>query len=79
MSTVELTRETDGPGLVAALAEHGLEGELVGEDEHISVRVQDCDEGLLAHAIEDWIRERDLPLVPVRLDDCTYTVSPPAG
>ena len=78
MSTVELTRETDGPGLVAALAEHGLAGTLVG-DEHLAVQVEDCDEGLLAHAIEDWIRERDLPLVPVRLDDCTFTVSPPAG
>jgi len=78
VSTVELTRETDGPGLVAALAEHGLAGTLVG-DEHLAVQVEDCDEGLLAHAIEDWIRERDLPLVPVRLDDCTFTVSPPAG
>ncbi len=78
MSTVELTRETDGPQLIAALAEHGLAGTLVGE-EHLAVQVEDCDEGLLAHAIEDWIRERDLPLVPVRLDDCTFTVSPPAG
>ena len=79
MSTVELTRDSDGPGLLQALAEHGLEGELVGEDEHLAVQVQDCDEEQLAHAIEDWIHERDLPLVPVRLDDCTYTVSPPAG
>jgi hypothetical protein len=79
VSTVELTRETDGPGLIAALAEHGLEAELVGEHEHLAVQVQDCDEEQLAHAIEDWIHERDLPLVPVRLDDCTYTVSPPAG
>jgi hypothetical protein len=79
MSTVELTRDTDGPGLVAALAEHGLEGELVDGDEHLTVRVQDCDEGLLAHAIEDWIHERDLPLVPVRLNECTYSVAPPAG
>jgi len=78
MSTVELTRETDGPGLVVALAEHGLRGELVGED-HLAVQVEDCDEEQLAHAIEDWIRERDLPLVPFRLDDCTFTVSPPAG
>jgi len=78
VSTVELTRETDGPQLIAALAEHGLAGTLVGE-EHLAVQVEDCDEGLLAHAIEDWIRERDLPLVPVRLDDCTFTVSPPAG
>ena len=78
MSTVELTRETDGPGLIASLAVHGLKSELVGE-EHIIVQVEDCDEEQLAHAIEDWVHERDLPLVPVRLDDCTYTVSPPAG
>ena len=78
MSTVELTMDTDGPGLVASLADHGLKGELVGED-HIVVQVEDCDDEQLAHAIEDWIHERDLPLVPVRLDHRTYTVSPPAG
>jgi hypothetical protein len=79
MSTVELTRVTDGPDLVAALAEHGLAGELVDSVEHLTVQVEDCDERLLAHAIEDWIRSRDLPLVPLRIDDCTYAVSPPAG
>jgi hypothetical protein len=79
MSTVELTRETDGPGLVQALADHGLEGEIVDRDEHIAVEVADCDEEQLAHAIEDWIRARDLPLVPVRIDDCTFALSPPAG
>jgi len=79
MSTVELTRETDGPGLIEALADHGLAGEFVGEDQHLTVHVEDCDDSKLAHAIEDWIRERELPLVPVRIDDCTYAVSPPAG
>ena len=79
MSTVELTRETDGPGLVAALAEHGLKSELVGEQDHLAVQVEDCDEEQLAHAIEDWIHDHDLPLVPVRIDDCTFAVSPPAG
>ena len=45
MSTVELTRETDGPGLVAALAEHGLDGRARrrGHD-HLAVQVEDCDE-----------------------------------
>ena len=79
MSTVELTRETDGPGLLAALAEHGLEGELVDGHDHLTVEVEDCDETKLTHAIEDWIRARDLPLVPVRIDGCTFAVSPPAG
>ena len=79
MSTVELTRETDGPGLIEALADHGLTAELVGGSGHLAVQVADCDEAALAHAIEDWIHARDLPLVPVRIDDCTYAVSPPAG
>jgi hypothetical protein len=78
MSTVELTRETDGPGLIAALADHGLAGSLVG-DEQLAVQVEDCDEERLAHAIEDWIHDRDLPLVPMRIDGCTYAVGPPAG
>jgi hypothetical protein len=79
MSTVELTRDTDGPGLIEALADHGLAGELVDDHEHVTVQVEDCDEKELAHAIEDWISERDLPLVPMRIDDCTYAVAPPAG
>jgi hypothetical protein len=79
MSTVELTRETDGPGLIEALADHGLDGVLVDDQEHLTVEVADCDEEKLAHAIEDWIAARDLPLVPVRIDDCTFAVSPPAG
>jgi hypothetical protein len=79
MSTVELTRETDGPELIAALADHGLKGELVDDHEHVAVQVEDCDEEALAHAIEDWIGERRLPFVPVRIDDCTYAIAPPAG
>jgi hypothetical protein len=79
MSTVELTRESDGPGLVAALAEQGLSAELVDHEEHLAVQVEDCDEKQLAHAIEGWIGARQLPFVPVRLDDCTYAVAPAAG
>ena len=79
MSTVELTRESDGAGLLAALAERGLQGALVEDHDHLTVEVEDCDEEQLAHAIEDWIRARELPFVPVRIDDCTFAVSPPAG
>jgi hypothetical protein len=79
MSTVELTRESDGPELVAALAEQGLTAELVDDQEHLAVHIEDCDEEALAHAIEGWLDERRLPFVPVRIDDCTYAVAPPAG
>ena len=43
------------------------------------MQVEDCDEEQLAHAIEDWIAGRDLPLVPLKIDDCTFAVGPPAG
>jgi hypothetical protein len=79
MSTVELTRDSDGPELVAALAEQGLTAELVDDREHLAVQVEDCDEEQLAHAIESWIGDQRLPFVPVRIDDCTYAVAPPAG
>ena len=79
MSTVELTRESDGPQLVAALAEHGLKAELVENHDQLAVQVEDCDETALAHAIEDWLGQRQLPFVPVRIDDCTFAVGPPAG
>jgi hypothetical protein len=79
MSTVELTRESDGPELVAALATHGMKGELVDHDDHLAVQVEDCDEVQLTHAIEDWLGQRQLPFVPVRIDDCTFAVAPPAG
>jgi hypothetical protein len=79
MSTVELTRESDGPELVAALAEQGLTAELIDDPEHLAVQVEDCDEERLTHAIESWIEDRQLPFVPVRIDDCTYAVAPPAG
>ncbi len=47
MTTVELMRDTDGPELVAALAEHGMKGELVDYDHHVAVRVDDCDDAEL--------------------------------
>ena len=79
MSTVELTREADGPELIAALAEQGLSAELVDDDERLAVQVEGCYEGQLAHAIESWIGARQLPFVPIRVDDCTYAVAPAAG
>ena len=79
MSTVELARETDGPGLVEALAEHGLKGELLGAEKQLVVHVEDCEDEQLVHAIEDWLWDRQLQLVPVRIDDCTYAVLPPAA
>ena len=79
MSTVELTRDYDGPDLIGALAQHGLIGELVVTGDRLAVQVDGCEDRELAHALEDWIRDRRLPLVPLRIDDCTYALSPPAA
>jgi hypothetical protein len=56
-----------------------LKSTLVDDHEHLAVEVEDCDEAELAHAIEDWLGQRHLPFVPIRIDDCTYAVAPPAG
>ena len=79
MSTVELTRDYDGPDLIAALAQQGLTGHLVAAGDGVAVQVEGCEETELAHALEDWIRDRRLPLVPLRIDDCTFALSPPAA
>jgi len=79
LSTVELMRDTDGPGLITALSAHGVTANLVDYDGHVALQVEDFDEGRLMHLIEDWLRARALPLVPVRIDDRTYAVAPPAA
>ncbi len=79
MSTVELMRDTDGPDLATALAEHGMSVDLVDYDGHVAVRFEDCDEVRLTHLIEDWILTRALPLVPVRIDERTFAIAPPAA
>ena len=79
MSTVELTRDYDGPDLIAALADQGLTGRLVVANGRLAVQVDGCDDAGLVHAIDGWLRDRALPLVPVRIDGSTYALSPPAG
>lgn len=79
MSIVELSRKSDGPDLVQALAARGLASRLVDDEARLAVEVEDCGEHELAHALEDWLRARDLPLVPVRIGDCAFAVAPPAA
>ena len=66
MSTVELTRESDGPGLVAALAEQGLVAERASTTEHLAVQVEDCDEDAARRTrSRTGLAERGLPFVPL--------------
>ncbi len=75
---VDLARRIDGPDLVAALEAMGLRGEVV--DERVLVRVPDGSaEDVVAYALDSWIYDRQLPLVPLRLDRGSYAVMPPAA
>ena len=73
---VELTRNCDSEGILAALAAVGLEGE-VDEDCHVTVRADDLAQ--VEHALDSWAWEQGLPFVPFRVDDHTFVLAPAAG
>ena len=75
--SVELTREIDGPGVLAALRASGLEGELAEGGWQLVVRGENT--AAIVHCLDGWISERRLPFVPVRVDNASYALVPPAG
>lgn len=80
---VDLPRRALGDGLVASLAAHGLDARVIDDDDqcHLEVRyASDEHERLLgdvAHAIEGWLGEEQLPLVLEQADGACV-LRPPA-
>ena len=76
---VRLARACDGEGLIETLALHGFVAER--GDGTIEVRyARDESERLasdVCHALEAWIAEQRLPLVPTACDDQTIALRPP--
>ena len=76
---VRLARACDGEGLVETLALHGFVAER--EDGALRVRyARDESERLVddvCHALEAWIGEQRLPLVPTACGDQTIALRPP--
>jgi hypothetical protein len=76
---VRLARACDGDALIETLALHGLAAERA--DGTLRVRYARAESERLAndvcHALEAWISEQRLPLVPTAWDDQTIALRPP--
>jgi hypothetical protein len=74
---VELTRAVDGPGVLAALAAGGVEGELA--EGGCGVILDTDDGGEVARLIDEWASDHGLPFMPIQVDPSSYALVPPAG
>ena len=74
---VELTRQVDGPDVLAMLEAGGVEGKLSKGGCEVKVSADDCE--TVAHLLEAWAAERELPFAPMQVDDCNFVLVPPAG
>jgi hypothetical protein len=74
---VELTRASDGPEVLAALAARGLSGELTEDGCGVIVSADDLPQ--VGHVLDAWASEHGLPFVPVQVDPSSYALVPPAG
>jgi hypothetical protein len=74
---VELTRASDGPAVLAALAAGGLSGELT--DDGCGLIVHGDDAPAVGHVLDAWASAHGLPFVPVQVDPSSYALVPPAG
>ena len=74
---VELTRAVDGPEVLAMLESGGVEGKLSDDGCEVVVSADDCE--AVAHLLEAWAAERELPFSPVQVDGSSFVLAPPAG
>jgi hypothetical protein len=74
---VELTRQVDGPEVLAALRASGVTGTLKRGGCEVIVEADDGDH--IARLIDEWATEHGLPFVPVHVGGSSYALVPPAG
>ena len=74
---VELTRDVDGPEVLAALEAGGVSGELA--ESGCGVIADTEDGGQVARLIDEWATEHGLPFMPVQVGGSSYVLVPPAG
>ena len=82
---VEFPCAIDTPALREALEAQGLATQVVGEDDvcglEVGYSVDERDRLFsdVAHAVEGWLAERGMPLVPMRGVDGDCVLRPPAA
>lgn len=82
---IESAQTVDVHGLLASLSTEGLVGEVIEAGTRFRLHVErDDDASALAltdveHAIERWLDERHLGLVPQRVGDRSMVLRPPSA
>jgi len=74
---VELTRQVDGPEVLAVLEAGGVEGKLSTDGCRVTVDADDCE--TVGHLLDEWAADRELPFSPVQVDGRSFVLAPPAG
>jgi len=74
---VELTRQVDGPDVLAMLESGGVKGKLSKDGCKVTASADDCE--TVAHLLEEWAAAHELPFSPVQVDGCNFVLVPPAG
>jgi hypothetical protein len=74
---VELTRQVDGPEVLAMLEAGGVKGKL--SKDGCAVTVKGDDSETVVHLLEGWAAEHELPFAPVQVDESSFALVPPAG
>jgi hypothetical protein len=82
---IESVQTMDVHGLLAALSAQGLVGEVLEAGTRFRLHVERDDNGSaealaqVEHAIEHWLDERHVGLVPQRLGAASVVLRPPAA
>ena len=82
---IESVRTMDVHGLLASLSTHGLVGEVLEAGTRFRLHVErEDDSSALAladveHAVEEWLDECHLELLPQRTGDATVVLRPPTA
>jgi hypothetical protein len=82
---IESVQTMDVHGLLAALSAQGLVGEVLEAGTRFRLHVERDDDASaqaltdVEHAIERWLDERHVGLVPQRLDATSVVLRPPAA
>jgi hypothetical protein len=74
---IELTRSTDAEDLAQWLTAQGVQAEVLSDPVRVTAVAEDF--AAVEHAVEAWTAERELPFVPMHVDDRHVVLSPPGS
>ena len=77
MIRVEMARRCDARGVLDALETHGLTATLVEVNGSWEIEIAGGDEVEVSHALDDWVVDRGVPFVAMKVGERRLAVRPP--